>query len=621
MKPYTRSIVELFDGKKRYLIPLYQRQYAWRTSPQLELLWEDILRAVHRLTTDRASLTPHFMGAIVVAQIKTYGKQVQAFEVIDGQQRLTTFQLLLTALRDVASINKSKYRDEIQKYLTNDGVMENDEVECYKLWPSMMDRRSFIALVNPDADVESIAPNPLDENGIVRRSIAAHSYFREKIEALVTVEGKFDEHKLEKLFEALKEGLAIVSIELEGGDDPQTIFETLNSRGVDLSAGDLMRNFIFQRAKGMGITDGSLNIDKLYDKHWLPLDRSFWAVSTSRGRQTQARLEWMLTDHLSMKLAENVSIEKLFETYRRWILTGQPFKNVSDELQAITSTADIERRIFEQKPGDGLGEFGRFADAFDVSTAMPLVIYLAAEANVSEKLQYALDMLMSYILRRDICGEPNKNYNKFFVGIIERLRKVEGDKVDALADYLLTRKLEIDRWPDDHAWRNAWIGQDQYKSARQPRLRYILEAIERHKDPGLSESVVIKRDLTIEHIMPQQWRENWPLPEASSRDSSEEDLADELGRTLDREAAINKIGNLTLLTDKMNKKNSNSKFSVKLPLVKAYASLALNRELHEYDTWDETTIHKRSLDLFGVALKIWKRPEPSVADPHNDHIE
>src|SRR5690554_1098967 len=101
MKPYTRSIIELFDGKKRYLIPLYQRQYAWNAEPQLTLLWEDITRACDRLLADRASMAPHFMGAMVVAQIKTYGKQVQAFEVIDGQQRLTTFQLLLAALRDV----------------------------------------------------------------------------------------------------------------------------------------------------------------------------------------------------------------------------------------------------------------------------------------------------------------------------------------------------------------------------------------------------------------------------------------------------------------------------------------------------------------------------------------
>ena len=128
MRPFTRSIIELFDGKKRYLIPLYQRQYAWSVSPQLELLWEDIERAVVRLKTDRQTATPHFMGAIVISQIKTFGKQVQAFEVIDGQQRLTTFQLLLAALRDVANAHGSDYGQEVNKLLFNDGVMEAPDV-------------------------------------------------------------------------------------------------------------------------------------------------------------------------------------------------------------------------------------------------------------------------------------------------------------------------------------------------------------------------------------------------------------------------------------------------------------------------------------------------------------
>jgi uncharacterized protein with ParB-like and HNH nuclease domain len=235
VKPYTRSIIEIFDGKKRYLIPLYQRQYAWRISPQRELLWEDIERAVERINIDRSALSPHFMGAIVVSQIKTFGKQVQAFEIIDGQQRLTTFQLLLSALRDVAARNGSKYADEVQKYLLNEGVMENANVERYKVWPSLTDRRSFVSIIDPLIDLESIASQPNDEGGIGRPSTAAQAFFVTKIEDHVQIEGTYVEDRLEILFEALKEGLAIVSIELEGGDDPQTIFETLNSRGVDLS--------------------------------------------------------------------------------------------------------------------------------------------------------------------------------------------------------------------------------------------------------------------------------------------------------------------------------------------------------------------------------------------------
>ncbi|WP_313198148.1 DUF262 domain-containing HNH endonuclease family protein [Rhizobium sp.] len=605
MKPYTRSIIELFDGKRRYLIPLYQRQYAWKTSPQLELLWEDIESATVRLKADRASVSPHFMGAIVISQVKTYGKEVQAFEIIDGQQRLTTFQLLLTALRDVAAKFESSYADEVSKYLENTGMMETPAIERFKLWPSLMDRRAFVSLIDKDADLDKIAKKPLDEDGIVKPAVAAHAYFQEKIAAHVTSEGQFDEHAMDILFEALKDGLAVVSIELEGGDDPQTIFETLNSRGVDLTAGDLMRNFIFQRAKGLGQKASSLIVDELYEKYWLPLDHAFWTENASRGRQTSSRLSWMLTDHVSMHLADTVSIEKLFDTYRRWILGARPFADVSEELVSISATAEVERRIFERTKGDPLGRFGIFADAFDVSTAMPLVIYLASKAEIGSRLPEALQILESYILRRDVCGLTTKAYNRLFVSILDKVRKAECDKVLALIETLSSRTAEIDKWPNDAELLHAWLGRDQYKGQRQPRLRYIFEMIEQRKRSKLNEDIEIKSALSIEHIMPRGWKEHWPIPEL---ENMAEDELDHILRSADREQAINKFGNLTLLTQSLNATVSNGPFSVKMPAVRSNSSLALNRELNGFDTWNEDTIKLRGNALFETARQIWTPP-------------
>lgn len=606
MKPYTRSIVELFDGKKRYLIPLYQRQYAWRVTPQLELLWEDIERAIDRLNSDRSTLTPHFMGAMVINQLKTFGKQVQAYEIIDGQQRLTTFQLLLSAIRDVARAHASKYADELQKYLLNDGVMEHAEVERYKLWPSLTDRRSFVSIIDPEVDADAITVKPTDEDGFVRRSVAAHAFFREKVEEYANTHSVFDELKLELLFEALKEGLAVVSIELEGGDDPQTIFETLNSRGVDLTPADLMRNFIFQRAKGMGQDQGSLKVDQLYEKHWLPLDRAFWSQAASRGRQTRQRLDWMLTDHLSMHLSDIVSVETLFEGYRRWILNQRPFSSVVAELESITATALVEKRLFDQDKDDPLGQFGRFADAFDVSTAMPLVVYLATTPEVGDALPEALKVLESYILRRDICGLSTKGYNRLFVGIIEKLRAAGPDKVAALIEYLSQRQSDTEKWPTDIEWQAGWTGRDQYQGARQPRLRYILEAIERAKRSARNEDIEIKSQLSVEHIMPQKWQTHWPVPGFDYVDDQND--PELIRRQLQRQSAVNKLGNLTLLTQSLNTAVSHGPFSVKMPAVRSHSSLALNRDLNNYDVWDEETIAERGLELFNVARQIWISP-------------
>lgn len=605
MKPFTRSIVDLFDGKKRYLIPLYQRQYAWPIA-QLELLWEDIERAVDRINTDRTTLTPHFMGAIVISQIKTFGKQVQAYEIIDGQQRLTTFQILLSALRDVANEFGSAYGAEIQEYLLNSGVMDSPQVERYKLWPSLTDRRAFVALIHPAADPSEIEAASIDETNYVRRSTEAHAYFLRRIREQVLPDGgDYEEHRLEGLFEALKEGLAVVSIELEGGDDPQTIFETLNSRGVELTPGDLMRNFIFQRAKGLGQSSGSLNIDKLYATHWLPLDGSFWQTQASRGRLFRPRLVWLLTDHLSMHLADLVSADGLFDVYRKWVLTQQPFASTEDELKSISTTAAIERRLFEQSKDDALGQFGKFAEAFDVSTAMPLVIYLANAIPDEKALADALGSLKSYILRRDVCGLSTKNYNRFFVGTIDRLRKAGGDINANLREYLSARTSDIDRWPDDAEFRNGWLGRDQYKNARQPRLRLIFAGIEQRKRSLLNENIEIHSTLTIEHIMPQSWRDNWPVPE----EQSEANILGSIDTEIARSMCINKMGNLTLLTHSLNASVSNGRFDVKMPAVSAHSSLALNRELSAYHYWDEEAVAERGLSLFEVARTVWSAPD------------
>lgn len=608
MRPYTRSVIELFDGKKRYLIPLYQRQYAWSVSPQLELLWEDIERAVDRLEANRSVRAPHFMGAIVISQIKTFGKQVQAFEVIDGQQRLTTFQLLLAAFRDVAQKFGSDYASEIDKHLLNDGVMDDPKVERFKLWPSLVDRRSFTAIVDPEADLDKIASAPDDEDGVLRPSVASYAFFREKIEAHVTVDGEFERLRMERLFEALKDGLAVVSIELEGGDDAQTIFETLNSRGVDLSAGDLMRNFIFQRAKGLGITGGSLNVDDLYLRHWRPLDGWFWREEDTRGRQSRPRLDWLLTDHLSMKQGSLVSVDALFESYRRWILNVRPFETVEAELQSISNSAAVERRLMQQDPDDVLGRFGIFAGSFDVSTAMPLVLYLATDGGLGEDIGSALTMIESFILRRDLCGLTTKNYNRIFVDIVDKIRRSDEPPLMALNRELLASAADSARWPDDAEWSQGWLTRGQYKGARQPRLRYILEAIEMAKRSSKNEDIQIKSALTIEHIMPKGWKEHWPLQNGELIDGSQVLDPEQIEEIARRDRLVDTMGNLTLLTGSLNPLVSNRSFGTKLPAVGAFSSLALNRDLQQYDHWDEETILHRGAALFRIAQQVWPKP-------------
>jgi uncharacterized protein with ParB-like and HNH nuclease domain len=611
LRPFTRTIIDLFDGKRRYLIPLYQRQYAWKVSPQLELLWEDIERSADRLEIEGDLRAPHFMGAIVIAQVKTFGKQVQAFEVIDGQQRLSTFQLLLAAFRSVAVELLPEYAAEILKHLMNDGVMETPAIEKFKLWPSLVDRAAFTKLLDPGGIGTSAEYVIEDEEGVVRPAVAAHAYFVSVIRKRLCPHGVFDTFRMEKLFEALKNGLAVVSIELEGGDDPQTIFETLNSRGVDLTAGDLMRNFIFQRAVGLGQEDGSLRADKLYQTHWLPLDKWFWREGETRGRLTRARLDWMLVDHLAMKLADLVSAESLYDSYRRWILEKNPYGTVEKELKAISASAEVNKKILEQNKDEALGRLGTFSKAFDVSTAMPLVLYLATEAELGSRLVEALSSIESYIIRRDLCGLPTNNYNRFFVDLIGKLRATSDDRIELLRQVLSAGKIDISRWPNNEELQRQWYSRPQYKAARQPRLRYIFEAIEAKKRTSTNEIVEIKTNLTLEHIMPQKWREHWALPPTVNIGGDEVDL-DLIAREGTRDSKINLMGNLTLLTQALNSSVSNGPFSSKMPALRAQSALVLNRELHDFGTWDEGTISTRGADLLKVTQQIWIGPNVGV---------
>jgi hypothetical protein len=143
-------------------------------------------------------------------------------------------------------------------------------------------------------------------------------------------------------------------------------------------------------------------------------------------------------------------------------------------------------------------------------------------------------------------------------------------------------------------------------------LRFIFEEIEKRKRSTLSEEIEIKSELSVEHIMPQKWRAHWPVPGFGHVDEDEID-ADQLAREIEREEHINELGNLTLLTHALNAKVSNGPFEVKMPAVRAHASLALNRELNEYDHWDEETIKQRGLALFEVARKIWRGPTSKEA--------
>jgi uncharacterized protein with ParB-like and HNH nuclease domain len=187
MKPYTRSIFDLFDGKRRYEVPLFQRQYVWKVEDHWEPLWEDLERKFAQRIGGGSS-TPHFLGAMVIDQRRSYGNAVPVQLIIDGQQRLTTFQIFLSAFRDVcAAENQQAYAEECALYLKNTGIMENEEIERYKLWPTNLDRKQFCDVIDAGSKEELNRRHPVVRRKYQRkpdprpRMIECYFYFYDKI--------------------------------------------------------------------------------------------------------------------------------------------------------------------------------------------------------------------------------------------------------------------------------------------------------------------------------------------------------------------------------------------------------------------------------------------------------
>lgn len=601
MKPYTRSIFDLFDGKRRYVIPLFQRQYVWNREKQWELLWEDISR-VSELRQGGNSLPPHFLGALVLNQIRTYGNQVPAHLIIDGQQRLMTFQIVLAALRDVAKdAEASDFADEVQRYLENTGIMADPAEECFKVWPSKFDQKAFRSIILPDRMLEGEASK--NEDSLILR---AFEYFYEAMKDFVK-QGQ-PKLRVETLYQALRHDLEVVSIELDEDDDPQMIFETLNARGEPLLPSDLLRNNLFWRAR-----DKNEDKDVLYEKYWVRFDQKFWKQEERIGRLKKPRIDLFMQDFIQCQEGNEINIGRLYYEYKLWIKERNPFSTVESELRALNDCADRFQQIIQAKPGESsYGEFFWRLNQIDVGTIYPLLLHILSHPKSEEdEISGIFVDLESYLFRRLICGLTPKNYNRIFLQLIRDLIK-DGFSRRTLQAKLLQMGGEASRWPDDLEFTEAWLRHSVYLDVKPAqRMVVILKAIEETLGQAKSEKMQIVSPLSIEHIMPQSWHKTWPLSDGTY-------TKDRLSRTLEgirnteadeRDSIVHTIGNLTLLTQPLNSAISNGMWDKKRPEICGQSRLALNSYFQERPEWNVQEIEERGKMLLDRALKIWPFPK------------
>lgn len=614
MKPFTRSVIELFDGTKRYVIPMFQRQYVWREEKQLSRLWTDLLSKTEQ-RLDRKNASPHFLGAIVIALLPTYGRQVQAYDVIDGQQRLTTFQILLTAFRDVGKTLDSEFADELNKYITNVGIMEDKTVERYKVWPTQVDRPQMKALVDSASrDAVRVAEqNTLGRKrtGVEPFMVVAYHYFYQQIANFIAADygESTQDERIEALFHSLKHDLALVSIELEGGDDPQVIFETLNGFNEPLLPTDLLRNFAFQRANREKRGEDDKTPDDLYNEYWLPFDQHFWKRDEKQGRLKRPRADIFFQHFLAMKQASDVNVARLYHDYKTWIETESPYSRVEDELKDLAKFAGVFKKLLMPEEPSELSAFAGMLNAFDVKTISPLILYLCGEADLDEaSLAEALQILESFLIRRAVCCLTTKNYNRLFLQLVEGLRG-KSDVVETLRTALLQGTGDAVVWPDDLNFKQAWLNRPLYNDLTSSRVQFILRQIELAKRTAKNEDIHIRSMLTVEHIMPRAWEKNWPMSDGTfAKNSIDRLLQNEPNVDAEnRDRLVNTIGNLTLLTQPLNSALQNGGWSEKKPEIMKQSSLAMNRELVDATSWSDAAILERGNALYLVASAIWPR--------------
>lgn len=677
MKAGPIVIGQLLQSRHRFCVPIYQRHYVWNRQKQWEPFWNDIrTKAIERLA-GRERRFSHFMGAVVLeARGGFSARRVPSFQVVDGQQRLTTFQLFLAAARDYANaIGYTSGAETISTYLVNRDphLMEDAEVEIFKVWPTQYDREMFTDIINLGGRKELRRKyseyffktrDRIHDYRHTPKLIAGYGYFYDQIRHAVETDdlddeffevpekeddeaaeiGNVDENpneacgveegevgdqndensgenippelRLDAIWQALVEEFKVVEINLEEGDDAQVIFETLNERGEPLLAADLVRNNIFQRADAM-----KENAEKLFAAHWKLFEDPFWSQDEKQGRYKKPRIEFFVANYIAGKIASEVNLTKLFSEYKAFIKKN-PFASVSDELKEISRFGGLYFQLTNREGDSALAEFARRLLPWEVSTVFPLVLRLWDAPNVDENEKVGcLDILLSFIVRRGVCGLTTKNYNKFFLTIIAHLDK-NGWSRSNFETYLLTQKSETGRMPRDDEFKRHWCSSPIYGELPSGRVRSILLELEMAKRSKFQETTAVSGHLTVEHMMPSSWGENWLMPDGTTPTSDEkiqamyamEDTETPVGRIVRRNRLKNTIGNLTILTQPLNSSVSNGPYEAKRKAISEQSLLVLNNEITKNESWSEVEIEARSEDLFATAKTVWLMPETILVE-------
>ena len=600
MKAESRTLQRIFEQTIRYCVPLFQRPYVWDKSNNWKPLWEDIRRLAQQRLSGGGLHRNHFIGAIVLEQIGFLTGNIESREIIDGQQRLTTIQILLTVLKDICKeLKLIQFEQRFLKFSRNDPAFIDHPEQSFKVWPTNPDRHSF-QLTLESGNVEqlkaSIGEMHANQQFVNDLFPKAYEYFTEVIQEWLKEvnETHSTEQAIESLWHVISSQLRLVTIDLEQEDDAQVIFETLNSRGADLLPADLVKNYLFRQAQDTGAP-----VEDLYQKYWKVFDEeTSWRQELRQGRLKRPRLDLFLQHYLSLKTRDDVLVTHVFETYKQFAYNS----GLSPELlvKDLYDYGKVFQRLISSHKDSRIALFLKRLAIIDTVTVYPFLLesfrrYDQA-GNLSE-LHNICSALESFLIRRMICGLTTKNYNRIFLELLSYCENNNGVSYVSMRDFLKKSDGDSVRWPSDDEFRKSLTTSSLYKNLPRPKLRLLLMALDNELETGMSEAITLPNDLTIEHLLPQRWQEHW-LIETEDQEQRESLISR-------REALIHTLGNLTLLTNKLNPGISNANWEKKHPKILHESKLNLNRALQKTILWNEDAIGLRGKTLAELALKIW----------------
>lgn len=563
------KLSSFFDGSSQYRIPFFQRAYVWKEDNWAEL-WENILEELK----DFDANSEHFIGTIIIKQIESEKLGSLVYDLIDGQQRLTTVCLLLRALQDT-TIDK-QFKQWINKLLV---FTDSYGKKTIRVEHSRVDRNYFrqIILSNDDNKTLKKANNKVVE---------AYLYFKDRITQDV------NSKDIRNVVTVVLERLPVIHMALSKTDDIQQIFDTINSLGVKLTTGELLKNYLFSLK----------DMESKYEKYWQSVFESdeeavlFWNKDKTAGRVVRSTIELFLYSYLVIITGSVIKIETLFKEYKKYLKDKTP-KEIIDFAKELNEYATL----YQQMPdGEQLAElsfvdhekrFFHVMNELDITTVFPLVLFIYKKIKDKTERINILRCLESYLVRRTICKLTTKNYNNLFISIMVDLKKHKSFTSKDFNKKLLSFKEDTNRFPNDKELKSAFSS-SQLVNQYSKEILYCISLYQLNH-VYQDKQTLNNSGLSVEHIMPKKWRNNWDLPKGMKEET--------------RDSMLLTLGNLTLVKGRLNSSMRDSAWKEKKKSLKQFSSLRITLDYLENKDWDESVISDRADDLYTAAQSIWGR--------------